>query len=40
MNRFLKTIIAGYAGKKWGGGCLGFIAVFIIVYFLLGKVNC
>jgi hypothetical protein len=37
MQNWLRTLIAGYAGWKWGGGCLGFIAVFAIVYFLLGK---
>jgi hypothetical protein len=37
MNRFLRTIIAGYGAKKWGGGgCLGTIVVFIIIYYLLG----
>jgi len=29
-------MIAGYAGYKWGGGCLGFLAIFAIVYYLLG----
>lgn len=36
MNSFFKTLLAGYAGYKWGGGCLGGIVVFIIVYYLLG----
>lgn len=40
MKNWLKTAVAGYAGWKWGGGCLGFIAVFVIVYFLLGNVTC
>jgi hypothetical protein len=40
MNNFWRTIIAGYAGKRWGGGCLGFIVVFGIVYFLLGYAHC
>ena len=40
MKGFFKTLIAGYAGWKWGGGCLGFIAIFVVVYFLLGNVNC
>lgn len=40
MRGWLKTIIAGYAGWKWGGGCFGFIAIFVIAYFLLGKANC
>jgi hypothetical protein len=37
MNKFLRTIIAGYGAKKWGGGgCLGTIVVFIIIYYALG----
>lgn len=45
MNRFFKTIIAGVAAKKYGnsclgGGCLGTIVVFILVYFLLGQLQC
>jgi hypothetical protein len=40
MNNWIKALIAGGAAKKWGGGCLGTIAVFVIVYFLLGQVNC
>ncbi len=37
MNSFFKTIIAGYGAKKLGGGCLGTIVIFLILYFLLGK---
>jgi hypothetical protein len=37
MNGFFKTIIAGFTAKKLGGGCLGMIIVFVIVYWLLGK---
>lgn len=37
MNNLLKTIIAGFTAKKLGGGCLGTIIVFVIVYWLLGK---
>lgn len=37
MNSFFKTIIAGYGAKKLGGGCLGMIIVFVILYWLLGK---
>ena len=36
MNGFFKTLIAGYGAKKLGGGCLGTIVVFIIIYYLLG----
>jgi len=35
MNNFFRTIIAGYSAKKLGGGCLGTIVVFIIIYMLL-----
>jgi len=36
MRDWLKTLIAGYAAYKWGGGCLGTILVFVLVYWLLG----
>jgi hypothetical protein len=32
----LRGGIAGLAAWKWGGGCLGTIIVFLIVYWLLG----
>lgn len=37
MNGFFKTLIAGYSAKKLGGGCFGMIIVFVIIYWLLGK---
>lgn len=40
MNKLFRTLIAGYGAKKLGGGCLGTIVVFIIIYVLLGQVNC
>ena len=40
MNNFWRTLIAGYAGWRWGGGCLGFVVVFIIVFYLLGYIHC
>ena len=36
MNNFFRTIIAGYGAKKLGGGCLGTIIVFVIIYTVLG----
>lgn len=36
MNGFFKTIIAGYGAKKLGGGCLGTIVVFVLIYYALG----
>lgn len=37
MNNFLKAIIAGYGAKKFGGGCLGTILVFVLLWFLLSQ---
>lgn len=36
MNKFFRAIIAGYGAKKLGGGCLGTIVVFLIIYWALG----
>ncbi|AEW03445.1 hypothetical protein Niako_7229 [Niastella koreensis GR20-10] len=35
MRDWLRDLIAGYAAWKWGGGCLGTIIVFMLVYWLL-----
>ena len=40
MNKLIRALIAGYGAKKLGGGCLGTIVVFIILYWLLGYANC
>ncbi len=39
MNGIFKTLIAGYGAKKLGGGCVGTVLVFIIIYALLGNCN-
>ncbi len=36
MNRLIRGGIAGFAAYKWGGGILGTIVVFLIVFYLLG----
>lgn len=36
MNGFFKTILAGWGAKKLGGGCLGTIILFFVIYWLLG----
>lgn len=36
MNKFFRFLIAAYGAKKLGGGCLGTIVVFIIIYMALG----
>jgi hypothetical protein len=39
MNKLVRALIAGYGAKKMGGGCLGTIVVFAIIYFALGQCN-
>jgi hypothetical protein len=39
MNNFFRTLLAGYGAYKWGGGCLGTIVVFLLIYWLLGYCN-
>ena len=36
MRDWLRTLIAGYGAYRWGGGCLGTIVVFVIIYWALG----
>lgn len=36
MQNWLRTLIAGWGAYKLGGGCLGFVVVFVIIYWLLG----
>ena len=38
MNTLGKGCLAGWVANKWGGGCLGTIVLFFIVYYLLGYV--
>ncbi len=40
MEGPLRSIIAGVAAWKLGGGCLSTIVIFLIVFYLLGFVNC
>ena len=39
MNKLVRGLIAGYGAKKLGGGCLGTIVVFIIIWVALGHCN-
>jgi len=32
-----KGLLAGYGAMKLGGGCLGTIVVFVLIYFLLSQ---
>ncbi|CAN5544262.1 hypothetical protein BH11BAC1_BH11BAC1_15310 [soil metagenome] len=36
MNGLFKSLIAGYGASKIGGGIIGTIVVFVIIYMLLG----
>ena len=36
MNNLIRSLIAGYGAKKLGGGCIGTIVVFIVIFWLLG----
>ncbi len=37
MNTIFKGLIAGYGAKKLGGGCLGTVVVFVVIWLLLGQ---
>lgn len=37
MNNLLRGLIAGYGAKKMGGGCLGTVVVFLIIWWALGS---
>lgn len=37
MNNFFRALIAGYGAKKLGGGCLGTILVFVLIWVALGQ---
>jgi hypothetical protein len=39
MNKLIRALIAGWGAKKLGGGCIGTIVVFIIIYYALGTCN-
>lgn len=36
MNNLFRGLIAGYGAKKLGGGCLGSVVVFFIIWYALG----
>ncbi len=36
MPGWLRALIAGYGASKLGGGCLGTIIVFVLIYWALG----
>ena len=40
MQGPLRGLIAGFGAYKLGGGCFSTILIFILLYWLLGHVNC
>ncbi len=36
MNNIFRGLIAGVGAKTLGGGCLGTVIVFIVIWMLLG----
>jgi hypothetical protein len=39
MNNLFRGLISAYGAKKLGGGCIGTIVVFIIIWVVLGQCN-
>jgi len=37
MNNIFKGLIAGAGAYKFGGGCLGSIVVFVLIWVALGQ---
>ena len=37
MRGIFRTLLAGYGAKKLGGGCISTILIFLILYWLLGR---
>lgn len=37
MNKLLRGGIAGFGAMKLGGGCLGTVVVFVVIWLLLGQ---
>lgn len=38
MNGLARGCLAGWGASKLGGGCIGTILVFVVLYWLLGVV--
>jgi len=37
MNNLFRGLLAGAGAARWGGGCLGFILVFALIWVVLGQ---
>lgn len=39
MRRVFRGLLAGWGASRWGGGCIGTILVFILLWWLLRMVG-
>lgn len=37
MNNLFRGLLAGYGAWRWGGGCLGTVLLFVLLWVLLGQ---
>jgi hypothetical protein len=38
MKKLIQIFGAGYGAKKLGGGCISTVIIFLILYWLIGRV--
>lgn len=39
MNNLFRGLLSGFGAAKLGGGCIGTVVVFIIIWVVLGQCN-
>ena len=39
MSKLVRALIAGYGAKKLGGGCISTVLIFIVIFWLLGRLG-
>ena len=37
MSKLIRALVAGYGAKKLGGGCFSTVLIFILLFWLLGR---
>ena len=37
MSKLVRALVAGYGAKKLGGGCVSTVLIFILLFWLLGR---
>ena len=38
MKNILRALLAGWGARKLGGGCISTILIFIVLFWLLGRI--